>query len=198
MKRLIISALLVTSVFTAQSFVLTGEKAVACTETYTWGTVYDSGEMQWVCYFGGQKVFGWQYVNGEWYYLYPSNGFMAHDTFVNGWYVDSNGAWRDIPYAVQKVIDVVPHPGMIYECGNEYGGENISLLYNQNLKFLCINGWSAPNVNGTLVNIGESGYFVADDGTVYKAPHQAYDTIYQYDSYGNVVKQYPYIENYNR
>ena len=45
-----------------------------------------------------------------------------------------------------------------------------------------------------LVVIGEGGeHFVADDGTVYKVPHQAYETIYQYDSQGNVIKQYPYI-----
>ncbi|OOM14391.1 hypothetical protein [Clostridium saccharobutylicum] len=42
----------------------------------------------------GTMVTGWiqDPLTGKWYYLY-SNGSMAHDTYVNGYYLDSNGAW---------------------------------------------------------------------------------------------------------
>jgi hypothetical protein len=35
---------------------------------------------------------GWRYINGNWYYFY-SDGYMAQDTTINGYYVNSNGVW---------------------------------------------------------------------------------------------------------
>ena len=195
MKKFLISALLIASVFSVQAFTVPQVTAEACSVSYSWSQVSNYGESEWVCYYGGHQVYGWNYVNGVWYYMYPSTGYMAHDTFVNGWYVDSNGAWTDTPYVLQKIIDVVAHPGMIYDCGSEYECP-IYISENQNFKYLCRYGWKVPDINGAVVTIGDGWeYFVADDGTVFRAPHQAYDTIYQYDSYGNIVKEYPYIEN---
>lgn len=36
---------------------------------------------------------GWQKIDGIWYYFYGGDGTMAHDTWINGYYVNSNGAW---------------------------------------------------------------------------------------------------------
>lgn len=192
MKRILICALLATCEFLGQAIAVPEVKAEACTATYNWVKVSYYGETEWVLFYGGQQVYGWQYVNGVWYYIYPSTGFMAHNTFVNGWYVDSNGAWTtDIPYALQRVIKIVPHPGWIYDCGTSYECE-ITFLPNQNFKYLARYGWNAPDVNGTVVCIDYNEFFVADDGTVFRAPHQAYDTIYQYDEDGNVVNKYEY------
>ena len=70
---------------------------------------------------------------------------------------------------------------------------NIILFLILYVKSLTLTEYITTTMN-ILVVIGEGGeHFVADDGTVYKVPHQAYETIYQYDSQGNVVKQYPYI-----
>ena len=38
----------------------------------------------------------------------------------------------------------------------------------------------------------ENDFFVASDGTVYKAPHQAGETMYRYDDNGNIVQAYYY------
>lgn len=38
----------------------------------------------------GQVATGWQYCDGKWYYLYE-NGIMAHDTYIEGYYLSSNG-----------------------------------------------------------------------------------------------------------
>ena len=48
----------------------------------------------WYC-FGrdGRMETGWIYYNGKWYYCYPTNGNMATNTIVNGYRIDSNGAW---------------------------------------------------------------------------------------------------------
>ncbi|MDQ1143463.1 glucan-binding YG repeat protein [Bacillus sp. SORGH_AS 510] len=40
----------------------------------------------------GAMATGWVKVSNKWYYLY-SNGKMAHDTVIDGYKLDSNGAW---------------------------------------------------------------------------------------------------------
>lgn len=50
----------------------------------------ESGE--WYYYQNGYMKTGWVYDNGNWYYCY-SNGMMAHDTVINGYYLNSSGAW---------------------------------------------------------------------------------------------------------
>lgn len=40
----------------------------------------------------GMKT-GWIYYNGKWYYCYPSTGIMASDTVIDGYRIDSSGAW---------------------------------------------------------------------------------------------------------
>lgn len=41
---------------------------------------------------GNTWATGWRYINGNWYYFY-SDGYMAHNTTINGYYVNSNGVW---------------------------------------------------------------------------------------------------------
>ncbi|MBN1040243.1 N-acetylmuramoyl-L-alanine amidase family protein [Clostridium botulinum] len=40
----------------------------------------------------GKMKTGWQKVNNNWYYL-NDDGSMAKETYINGYYLDSNGAW---------------------------------------------------------------------------------------------------------
>lgn len=41
----------------------------------------------------GNLKTGWIYTNGKWYYCYPENGKLAMNTIINGYTVDSSGAW---------------------------------------------------------------------------------------------------------
>jgi Parvulin-like peptidyl-prolyl isomerase len=41
---------------------------------------------------GGSWVSGWKNLNGKWYY-FNSNGYMAHDTEIEGYKLGSDGAW---------------------------------------------------------------------------------------------------------
>lgn len=41
---------------------------------------------------GAMKT-GWIYYNGKWYYCYPVSGGMAINTIIDGYRVDSSGAW---------------------------------------------------------------------------------------------------------
>ncbi|MBE6062621.1 MAG: hypothetical protein E7207_03485 [Clostridium butyricum] len=194
MKKILICVLLVISAFSVQTFIAPAVTAQACSESYDWKQVWSCGEKEWVLYYGGKQMYGWHLVNGSWYYMYPSTGYMAHNTFVNGYYLDSNGVWtNNMPYPLQRILKVLPHPGWIYDCGTCFENE-ITFLPNQNLRNLTELGWDAPNVNGTVVSIDFNEFFVADDGTVFRAPHQSYDTILQYDEDGNVVNEYTYCE----
>lgn len=47
---------------------------------------------EWYYYQNGYMKTGWIYDKGNWYYCY-SNGMMAHDTVINGYYLNSSGAW---------------------------------------------------------------------------------------------------------
>lgn len=60
------------------------------------GWIYDNGNWYFLNtksdgYKGSMKT-GWYQDRGKWYYSY-SNGAMAHDTYINGYYLGSDGAW---------------------------------------------------------------------------------------------------------
>jgi|GEM_PF-1962823 len=42
---------------------------------------------------GNTWTTGWRYINGNWYYFY-SDGYMSHDTTIDGYYLNSSGAWQ--------------------------------------------------------------------------------------------------------
>ena len=41
---------------------------------------------------GGEMATGWKQISGKWYYFYDS-GAMAYGTTIDGWTLDSSGAW---------------------------------------------------------------------------------------------------------
>ena len=60
------------------------------------GWIYDNSNWYFLNnksdgYKGSMKT-GWYQDRGKWYYSY-SNGAMAHDTYINGYYLGSDGAW---------------------------------------------------------------------------------------------------------
>lgn len=182
MKKILIGILLMCSIFSLE----------ANAAQYKWKEISQGGMNDWICYKDNVKAHGWNNIDGNWYYFYDMNGYMAHDTFVDGYYLNSDGAWtNDVPYVVQRIINVVPDSEWIYTAGN-IGYEGIGIFPNKNLKDMCGSGWNAPDVNGTFVSIVENDFFVASDGTVYKAPHQAGETMYRYDDNGNIVQAYYY------
>lgn len=43
---------------------------------------------------GSSWATGWRLIDKNWYYFY-SNGYMAHDTAIDGYYLNSSGAWTN-------------------------------------------------------------------------------------------------------
>lgn len=48
---------------------------------------------------------GWKLINGNWYYFY-SDGYMAHDTTVDGYYLNSSGAWTNSTITVDEAKQI--------------------------------------------------------------------------------------------
>lgn len=42
----------------------------------------------------GAMVEGWQKVDDNWYYFFPKSGYKATNTYIDIFYVDSNGVWK--------------------------------------------------------------------------------------------------------
>lgn len=43
---------------------------------------------------GNSWATGWRQIDGNWYYFY-SNGYMAKNTTIDGYYLNFNGVWID-------------------------------------------------------------------------------------------------------
>lgn len=93
---------------------------------------------------GNSYATGWRMINGLWYYFYP-DGYMAHDTYIEGYYVNSNGVYDSDAnssadssgfYKVGRDIDAGEYlvlPGNdygYYECTSDTSGNIGSVIYN--------------------------------------------------------------------
>lgn len=85
--------------FDEEGFVLTGWQKID-NEWYYFGNKDDGAMMTgWLYskgnwfYMGpsGNMLVGWQQIGNAWYYMY-STGAMAHDTWIDGYYLNSTGA----------------------------------------------------------------------------------------------------------
>lgn len=56
------------------------------------GWVKDDGDWYYLGGDGAMRT-GWQCVSGSWYYLFPSSGRMASDCYIDGYHLNSSGAW---------------------------------------------------------------------------------------------------------
>lgn len=67
---------------------------------YTWARLMYNNKIDWY-YFDAEGYMkeGWQMINDKWYFLYERtegsviHGAMAFDTTIDGYRVDSKGAW---------------------------------------------------------------------------------------------------------
>jgi len=50
---------------------------------------------------------GWKEIDGKWYYFW-GNGYMAHDTIVNGYKLGSDGSWIQTTQNSYEELDKLP------------------------------------------------------------------------------------------
>lgn len=79
---------------------------------------------------GNSWATGWRNIDGNWYYFY-SDGYMAHDTTIGGYYLNSSGAWTtSIPTATSYTSDG-KQLGYVKKLYEESGSKYISIQYVQ-------------------------------------------------------------------
>lgn len=182
-KRFIIGALIIIS-------------SVASVPVYAWTNEVNGwidGTKGWSYMKNNTYVDGWNYIDDNWYYFYKDTNFMAHDTIIDGCYLNSDGIWtNDIPEAINQIIknDIIYLNYTLENIEwNFYTQENVSF------KDLCNGYWDVPDIYGDVYwikhnNIDYMGYFVSEND-IYSLGNQGGTYIYKIEN-GKIVQQIPY------
>lgn len=124
---------------------------------------------------GNSWATGWRVIDGNWYYFY-SNGYMAHDTTIDGYYLNSNGAWtQDVASQDNKAIkegtykvgqDIQAGEYLVkstsaysayYECSSDSTGKSSSIIFNGNIS----------EGSSEYITLKEGEYITIDRGVMY-------------------------------
>jgi len=103
---------------------------------------------------GSSWATGWRLINKNWYYFY-SDGYMAHDTTIDGYYLNGSGAWTNsTPNNYGSDLDLL-------------GQEILSNISTENPSFYV-------EYDGDISNVGKA---IGDeiDKLKYTNPYEAYN-----------------------
>ncbi|MGN0143905.1 MAG: cell wall-binding protein [Clostridium sp.] len=157
------------------------------------GNGWVKGNLGWSYVINGIYLDGWRKIDGKIYYFYKDTNFMAHDTIIDGYYINSDGAVTfNIPDGISKIMK------MDLEYINSYfNGRGWSFYSEENVNFkvLCDGKWDVPDINGNVYWIQQGdmdciGYFVSGDD-VYVLGNQGGMDIYKVEN-NKIVMQIPY------
>lgn len=98
MEKTKITKLIVSTLVLASVLGFSSKQANAMWKQDSTGWYYTTGENSWTT--------GWRNINGEWYYFY-TNGYMAHNTTIDGYVLGSDGAWVQSNDNEQNEIPIV-------------------------------------------------------------------------------------------
>lgn len=157
------------------------------------GNGWINGNKGWSYMTNGIYADGWQKIDGNWYYFYKDTNFMAHDTIIDGYYINSHGIWTEnIPYAIAQIMK----NDMDY-INTTLGSTAWHFYEEENVKFkdLCNGNWNVPDIIGNVYWIQDDeidimGYFVGAYD-VYSLGNQGGTDIYKVEN-GKIVERIPY------
>jgi hypothetical protein len=128
---------------------------------------------------GSSWSVGWKEIDGKWYY-FRQDGYMAHDTSIDGYELDSDGTWiqaasnnllnsKNVTTNEDKTFDINEFKNMLKTDG--YPVEVRDTLYKENI---ASKGWKLVNGNyyyfsfeGALAKDEiVDGYYVGADGAL--------------------------------
>lgn len=105
---------------------------------------------------------GWNIINGNWYYFY-SNGYMAHNTMIDGYYLNDSGVWTG---SVTELIDneilknvSVQNPNFSLQCaGSDVNIDNIgNVIENEMKKLRITNSYEMFNLTKVKLHMSKYG-----------------------------------------
>ena len=165
-------------------------------QSYAWtyeGNGWIKGTKGWSYMTDGIYADGWKNIDYSWYYFYKNTNFMAYDTIIDGYYINSNGAWtEEVPDAIRQIMK-----NDLNYINSTLGKTAWHFYVEENINFrnLCNNNWTVPDINGNVYWIQDEefdimGYFVSNND-VYCLGNQGGMDIYKIQC-GNVVQRIPY------
>ena len=126
---------------------------------------------------GNSWATGWRKIAGVWYYFY-SDGYMAHDTVIDGYYLNSYGEYKPdenittsngnaIQSGTYKIGTDLPAGEYLVLPGNDYGYYECTSDTSGSLDSIIYNNILFENEPSYItVNTGE--YLKVDSATLYK------------------------------
>lgn len=182
-KRLISSILLTTTLITTVPIGVLADE-----HDYYWLEV---GSNDWMYKDGDSFATGWKQIGSKWYY-FNSNGYMAHDTTIDGYILGTDGAWENntpsntaTEAAVSKKpskekLETTPDFSWFQENGNTY-----FKLTKRDYSTGKIN--DEPYISG-IWNIDDSLYYFDQNGVLQKGEITISGEKYLFGSDGKYVK----------
>jgi hypothetical protein len=147
-------------------------------------------------YFGqdGYMKTGWIQYHGQWYYFYPS-GEQAFNTVINGYELDTNGAWIKPSQEAEEARNLIlkEDSNFISQCAKN--GLKLDRSYREGVPtdFVSKN-WNLPNEEVYEFTLSPEGgcYLVGKkSGNIYCVPHEGVYPIYQIKD-NKIIKTYYY------
>ena len=168
-------------------------------DSYVTGWKYIDND--WYC-FNSDGVIrsGWINDNGNWYFCY-AHGQMAHDTIINGYYLNSDGAWTNREITADEARKLILHVDSTYIASNpnyqvstnyrEFSKENNLYAGGCNLPSEPMFEFFFDNENDGL-----GSYLVGKESKkVYALYCQVGGAVYQIEG-NKIVKGFSWIETY--
>lgn len=112
---------------------------------------------------GSSYTTGWKQIDNKWYYFYPSTdkkGYMAHDTIIENYYLDNNGAYSSGGIEIKayanalKDTDWIKSNGIVFRDGKSYIEKVIVLDIDQDgiLEMIIYNGTCSADYKVSVFN----------------------------------------------
>ena len=140
---------------------------------------------------GSSYSTGWQRIDGYWYYFYI-DGYMAHNTIIDGYFLNSKGAWLDentvFSYVVKQIfkedgkylVTILNSKTRLseYRTGDTYSTDSWDMSGAPKESYFTV---SVDNYNEQgEIEFDSYTYLVGKtSGNVYIYPHQGCMAIYQ-------------------
>jgi len=90
---------------------------------------------------------GWKEIDGKWYY-FNSNGYMAHDTTIDGYSLNSSGAWTNSIITLDQAKQIALNKVKTVK----YPNSNVNVVI---VPYFDINEEAIEGRNGYIVTVGE-------------------------------------------
>lgn len=104
--------------------------------------------MGWYYAIGNSYATGWKNIDGNWYYFY-SDGYMAYDTVIDGYYLNNKGAWTNNAYNYGSIVTI---SGTL----KAYGWQHLNQeLYPGTLTYYVLE----PDIPATFTNVNLLGEY---------------------------------------